>query len=415
MFAEKNGKLQIRPAVGERVKIAIAGDVCPHKSAEEYLLAGNADKLLAGIKPALDDADLRIVQWETVISDTPDPITKCGPNLLVKPGCESFLTAGNFDIALMANNHTGDHAGAGVLSTMKIIKEAGVMTVGAGVDAADAAKPLRFEKNGIKFSLINVCEMEFGTAREDYPGANAMQEYQVPVQIAEENKVSDFVMVVIHGGNEYNPVPSPRMKNLYRTFAAAGAKLVMNIHTHCPQGIEVVNGVPIVYCPGNFFFSDDDKFDPANFWWSGYLPKFTCDKNGVSEIEITPYIYSPDPWKIEALTGGQRQWFLEYIDKISDLIQTDNGHLYDVWCAYKRQTPLWWVMNAPAEKFLADLEDEEALKKFPPIRHMLTCQSHNELTRNVFLLIEQKKLTKLIEEIPALTELRTARFAEQQP
>jgi 16S rRNA G966 N2-methylase RsmD len=70
MFAENNGKLQIRPAAGESVRIAIAGDVCPHKDAEDYLLAGNADKLLAGIKPALDDADLRIVQWETVISDT---------------------------------------------------------------------------------------------------------------------------------------------------------------------------------------------------------------------------------------------------------------------------------------------------------------------------------------------------------
>ena len=180
MFAENNGKFQIRPASGDSVRIAIAGDVCPHKGAEEYLLAGNASKILAGIKPALEDADLRIVQWETVISDTPDPITKCGPNLIVKPGCESFLTEGGFDIALMANNHTGDHAGAGVLSTLKILKETGLMTVGAGVNAADAAKALRFEKNGIKFSLINICEMEFGTAREDYPGANAMREYEVP-------------------------------------------------------------------------------------------------------------------------------------------------------------------------------------------------------------------------------------------
>ena len=46
---------------------------------------------------------------------------------------------------------------------------------------------------------------------------------------------------------------------------------------------------------------------------------------------------------------------------------------------------------------------------------MLTCQAHCELTRNVFLLIEQKKLNKLKEELPYLTELRTARFAEQQP
>ena len=415
MFAENNGKFQLRPAAGTSVKIAIAGDVCPHKSAEEYLLSGNAGKLLAGIKPALEAADVRIVQWETVISDTPDPITKCGPNLLVKPGCEAFLTEGKFDIALMANNHTGDHAGAGVISTMNIIKAAGVQIVGAGTNAADAAKPLRFERNGIKFSLINVCEMEFGTAREDYPGANAMQEYEVPKQIAAENKVSDFVFVVIHGGNECNPIPSPRMRNLYRTFVAAGAKLVMNIHTHCPQGVEVVNGVPIVYCPGNFFFSDADEFNPANFWWSGYLPQFTCDKDGVSEIQITPYVYSPDPWKIEALTGAQRQWFLEYVDKISSLIESEGDHLYDIWCASRYKMPLWWVQNAPAEALIADHTDVEALKKFPAVRHMLTCQSHNELSRNVFLLLEQKKIDKLTEEIPYLTELRTARFAEQQP
>ena len=86
MFAENNGKLQIRPAAaGQSVKIAIAGDVCPHKDAEDYLLAGNADKLLAGIKPALDDADLRIVQWETVISDTPAPITNAVPTSLSNP------------------------------------------------------------------------------------------------------------------------------------------------------------------------------------------------------------------------------------------------------------------------------------------------------------------------------------------
>lgn len=414
MFAEKNGKFQIRPAAGNQVKIAIAGDVCPHQSAEEYLLAGNADKVLAGIKPALEDADLRIIQWETVISDTPAPTVKCGPNLIVKPGCESFMTEGKFDIALLANNHTGDQDAEGVHSTLKIIRDKGIMTVGAGVNAADAAKALRFEKNGVKFSLINICEMEFGTALADRPGANPMREYEVPGQIAEENKVSDFVMVVIHGGNEYDPVPSPRMKNLYRTFAAAGAKLVMNIHAHCPQGIEVINGVPIVYCPGNFFFSNDTEFSPASFWWSGYLPKFTCDKQGVSEIEITPYMYSPNPWKITALTGAQRQWFLEYVDKISALIDTEGDHIFDIWCTYKYQMPLSWIQHAPAEALLKDVEDEDALKQFPAIRHMLTCQAHCELTRNIFLLIEQKRIKELAKELPYLAELRTARFAEQE-
>ncbi|MBR2373762.1 MAG: CapA family protein [Lentisphaeria bacterium] len=412
MFAE-NGKLRIRPVMGNQVKIVVAGDTCPHGSAEDDLLGGNTSRLLAGIKPALEDADLRIIQWETVISDTPDPTLKCGPNLIVSPGCESFITEGGFEIALLANNHTGDHGGAGVMSTMKILKDKGVMTVGAGMNAEEAAKPLRFEKNGLKFSIINVCEMEFGTAKADQPGANAMKEYKVPVQIAEEKRISDIVIVVIHGGNEFNPVPSPRMKDLYRSFAAAGAHLVMNIHTHCPQGIELFGGVPIVYCPGNFFFSDMGEFNPASFWWSGYLPKFTFDSRGVAEIEITPYVFSPAPWKIEALTGAQRQWYLEYIDRISAAIDAEGDHLFDIWCAFKYQMPISWIHNAPAEILLNDITSEEGLKRLPVIRHLFTCQSHNELARNVFLLTEQKRISELVKEIPYLTELRTARFAEQ--
>ena len=54
----------------------------------------------------------------------------------------------------------------------------------------------------------------------------------------------------------------------------------------------------------------------------------------------------------------------------------------------------------------------EALKKLPALRHMMTCQSHNDLTRRIFLLIERGKIQELQKEIPALTELRTARFAE---
>ena len=147
----------------------------------------------------------------------------------------------------------------------------------------------------------------------------------------------------------------------------------------------------------------------------------SVDSNNGRITRIRPYFYDKEytekycnPWKIEALTGKQRQWFLEYIDRISSLIDAEGDHLYDIWCAYKYKTPLWWIMNAPASVLLEEIEDEESLKKLPPIRHMLSCQSHNELTRNVLLLIEQKKLAKLSEEIPYLTELRTARFAEQQ-
>lgn len=98
-----------------------------------------------------------------------------------------------------------------------------------------------------------------------------MDEMADLLQIRSERRENDVVLVVVHGGNEYNPIPSPRMRKLYSAFARAGASAVVNIHTHCPQGIELVENVPIVYCPGNFFFPSVSgaPFDPHQFWWSG--------------------------------------------------------------------------------------------------------------------------------------------------
>ncbi len=409
----KNGIHQWRSGKEKKVSIAFAGDICPHKSAEAPILAGKSAEILRDIQPALDRADLRVAQWETVISDHPAPTLKCGPNLIVAPGCEAFLEAGRFDVALMANNHTGDHGPAGVLSTLEKLHAAGIRTVGAGKSAADAAKALHLEKNGFRISILNFCEMEFGTAYEDVPGANAMDEMENLRQIAEERKTNDIVLVVIHGGNEHNPVPSPRMRKTYRAFARAGASAVVNIHAHCPQGIEFEEGVPIVYSPGNFFFSDMGELDFSNFWWSGYLPRLTFDSEGAFEIELTPYSFSPDPWKIEVLRGGQRQWFLDYLDRISTLLKTEGEHWFDLWCAYRYGMPLGWIQNAPAAALSENPADPEGLRKLPAVRHMLTCQAHCELSRRSMLLLERGRIAALQKELPKLQELRTARFHEQ--
>ncbi len=411
----KDGILTLRPCNGNNFSVAVTGDVNPANGVEEMVLAGKSAEILQGIQPALDKADLRIIQWETVISDTEAPITKCGPNLRVPVGCEDFIKAGKFDVALLANNHVGDHAPSGALDTIRNIEKIGVKTVGAGATAAEAAKPLHLEVNGLKLSIINACEMEFGTAWGDVPGTNAMDELLLPIQIREERKENDVVLVVIHGGNEHNPNPSPRMRKLYGSFADAGASAVINIHTHCPQGIEIRNGVPIIYCPGNFFFPKDQNvrpFNPQDFWWSGYLPRLSFDADGVYEIEVTPYVFSPNPWKVEALKDAQRQWYLNYLSHISELILTDNEYWFDVWCAARYTTPLSWLSNAPSEMLYVDVTFQEALNRLPPIRHAFTCQAHCELTKRCMVLMERKQMEPLKAELPKLAELRTAHFAE---
>ena len=409
-----SGMYAWRKGAGKKFKIAVAGDICPAWDGEKDLVAGRSGEILAGIRSALDAADLRIAQWEVVLTRSNDPILKCGPNLKADPACADFLKKGRFDVALMANNHTGDFGEKGVLSTLEVLRKARVRTVGAGKDAADARKVLRLVRGGFRISILNFCEFEFGCAWEDHAGSNAMNELDNIAQVAAERKKADIVLVVTHGGNEYNPVPSPRVRQLCRAFASAGASAVMNIHTHCPQGIEVFDGVPIVYCPGNFFFPEPaDKFDASSFWWSGYLPTFTFDGKGACAVEVTPYVFEPGPWRVRALTGKQRAWYLAYLTELCGELETRADHWYDVWCALRYTMPFMWIEKLEMARFKRDPEDAKALQNLPAPRHMYTCQAHCELSRRIMLLLERKRIKALQKDIPKLEKLRKADFAKR--
>ena len=404
--------LSWRKGGNKKFRIAVAGDVCPACAGSEEILTGNTGNILKSIQPVLDRADLRVAQWEVVLTNEDTPILKCGPNLKCDPRCVDFLKKGNFEVALLANNHTGDYGENGVLSTLDVLKKNKIRTVGAGKDAASAGKVLRMTKDGFKISIFNFCEYEFGCAWGDHAGANPTDPLLHIQQVRDEKYKADIILVVMHGGNEYNPIPSPRVKQLCRAFAEAGASAVMNIHTHCPQGIEVVKGVPIVYCPGNFYFPYPAvEYTLSHFWWSGYLPVFEFDRAGACSVEVTPYMMEPDPWRITALIGKSRQWYLDYIQKISAEMQENGDHWYDVWCAYRHTILFDWMDSMEKDAFRKDVEDPVALQKLPAPRHMFSCQAHCELARRITLLLERKAVKKLQEEIPALEELRTARFA----
>lgn len=46
----------------------------------------------------------------------------------------------------------------------------------------------------------------------------------------------------------------------------------------------------------------------------------------------------------------------------------------------------------------------------PAIRHILTCQSHNDLMTNLMLLVESGRIDELKKDVPKLEELMTAHF-----
>ncbi len=416
MLKFTDGLEQIKPvgANMESISIAITGDCCPFGSAIELIEAGSSADILKDVQPFLNSADLRIIQFEAPLTNNETPIAKSGPNLKCPPECVDFVKAGNFEVALLANNHTGDHGPAPIIETLEIFAKNGIKTVGAGKNAAAAAQPLIIEKNGFTIGIINMGEHEFGRAGCSHAGSAALDPLTNISTIKRLKTEVDIVLVIIHGGTETNPMPRPGMVKICRAFAEAGASAVMNIHTHCPQGIEIWQGTPIIYSPGNFYFPsiwDFKQFDPKDFWWTGYIPKISFDKSGAVALEVMPSMFSPDPEKIEPLTGARKAKFNDYLAKISAILADDLEieRYFDGWCAKRGAGAITGIRKISAN-WPIDLANSEQVKSMMPLRNCFTCESHHELVSRYLCLMEDNLLAEAGEYIEKIEQLQVADF-----
>jgi poly-gamma-glutamate synthesis protein (capsule biosynthesis protein) len=401
------------PVSNETFSAVITGDCCPWQSATEKIQAGDTADILNAVKPFILEADLRIIQFESPLTDANTPIDKSGPNLKCPPECLDLALAADFNVALLANNHIGDHGTKVVMETIKRFNDAGIKTVGAGKNLAEAGLPLNLECHGLSVALLNFAENEFGTAKQEHPGCAPLDPLENIKAIRATSQNADLVFVVIHGGHERNPVPSPRMIKTYRAFADAGAAAVINIHTHCPEGIELWHGVPIIYSPGNFFFPWDDlSSDHLNaMWWTGYLPKFHCDRDGVYALEIMPCRF--DNERTYLLTPAEQQGFFTYLSHLSELIVDPSAvrRYFEAWTAHHGSMYLGWLRDRLAA-WPIDLTSRDAVRELLPVRNIFTCESHHDMISLYLRLVEEGRAGQALQLWEEIAEMQAPDWAE---
>ncbi len=406
------GLLKLRDASGTTVRVVVAGDACPQlfeATAVPDILAGRGPEILRAVSPFLDEADLRIIQWEAVLSDAGTPIDKSGPNLKVPPESAAFAVQGRFDVALLANNHTGDYGPEAATETRANLERLGIATVGIGANLEEATRPLSIERAGFRIGIVNIAENEYGLAQAKRAGGAPLNLPANLRAIRRAVRENDLALVFLHGGNEENPVPSPRTVDTCRAFVDGGAHAVVCIHSHCPQGLEVYAGAPIVYCPGNFFFPRA-PYNPKSFWWSGYLPKFTFDRKGATAVEILPYRFRPDPWRIECFPETQQTAFLRYVSELSALIADPEKvqSLFEAWSAKRSYIPK--AICSGTWPWPEDLQNCQQVKEVLTLRNLLTCEAHHEVLTTVMRLVEEYRLEAALADWPRIEALQSAAF-----
>ncbi len=357
--------------------IAFTGDICFHDQPEadfEY-----SKKILADVMPVFESADLVAMNLENPLAPEGmgEPIPKAGPNLIGGEQTIGFLLAAGCGFAVLANNHTGDFGAEPLYNTLRLLDENGIGYAGAGKNLDEAYKAFRITKNGISLSIVCVCENEFGVAEADKPGTAGFEIGRLTERLVEERDISDFVVVMIHGGNEHNPLPSPMARSRYRLFTELGADAVIGGHPHCPQGIEYYKGKPIVYSTGNFLFKDFGEVDAA--WTLGYIAKLTLNKGESPKVEAIPYRFESDGSAINLLKGEEYEIFMRHLDKISAIIPDDRAlhDYFDGWCWLHRD----FLLQATPGKEM--LEFDRHYHNAYLVYNRLICEAHLEICRRL--------------------------------
>ena len=387
--------------------VIIGGDVCPREENSQFV-AENAASIVKEMKGVFEKDAFKILQWECAVTGGGEPIVKSGPNLRCTENVLNLLSELSIDAALLANNHTGDYGPSEVLTTIDAIEKRGILTVGAGRNFDDAAKPLIVEKNGVRMAILNFCENEFGGVRKDIPGTNCLDPFLNIEQIKAARKQADVVIVTIHGGHEFYPYPSVRMVRTYRAFAEAGADAVWNCHTHCPCGFEVWQGKPIIYSPGNFYFPG--RGESVSSWWTGYVTKFLCDENGVYGYELTPYGFCME--KMFPLAGEQLAQAERYLLGIASVIGDFDRlqSLFESWCTGAGIGYMSVVNNTRSEDYPPDWSDPEVVRKWIPARNLFNCESHADLLRHTTRLYEEGRMAEAAAGLAEIQKLWEPEF-----
>lgn len=281
------------------LEILIGADVTPTESNRTAFQQGKS-VLSEELRQRWMQADVRLLNLETPLTDDGAPRLKCGPNFAAPSACARGIAALRPSAVSLCNNHILDYGEQGLLSTMRSLSAEGVETFGAGEDLSGADRPFILMKNGTRIGVYAVCENEFSVATERTGGANPLNLLDLGDRIRDIRGNCDRLIVLYHGGREYYPYPSPQLQRVCRKIAECGASLVLCQHSHCIGSYEKWDNATIVYGQGNFLFDmqgENECFD------TGLLVSYTIGEYGAEQVTFLPIIRVPGG---AALADGTR-------------------------------------------------------------------------------------------------------------
>jgi poly-gamma-glutamate synthesis protein (capsule biosynthesis protein) len=308
----------LRAADSRPATICAVGDMQAGPAELPVLASGGRrmPEILRGELPdRLRAADLLVGNLEGPISGRGSPNPRKRFLFRMPPGTARSLRWAGFDLVLFANNHAFDYGPEAFDDTLRELDDEALPFVGAGLDAGRALEPRRLELPGgaslLAFGFASYPKERLGftieeaAAGPDRRGVNA-DEKATLAAIASAAAAGETVLVLAHGGDEYQGAPPPYLRERYRRFVDAGAALVIGSHPHVLQGVEARGNSLIAYSLGNFLFTGLEE--PPQSVRSAAIT-FLIYRGAARGIRVMPVIVDPKGTSLDPDQAGAERRF----------------------------------------------------------------------------------------------------------
>jgi poly-gamma-glutamate synthesis protein (capsule biosynthesis protein) len=364
------------------VNILIAGDLCPINRIESLAKEGDYQKVFNDFFSVLRGNDLNIVDLECPLTVSESARKKIGPHQKAHPDCISILKYADIGLAALANNHIMDYGTGGITETLEVCESNNIPVVGVGKSISEASRPYVTAISGRKIAVLNCADDEFVTTSDRAYTCNAIDPVRLYYDIRETKAVADFLIVIVHAGNEYYSLPSPRTRALYRYLVDCGADAVVANHAHAFSGYEVYKSKPVFYGLGNFIY--DWPGHPEASWYRGYVVRLTI--SDAIDFEIIPLRQGGDEPGIFKLTDAETRSFHDEIERLNSIIADDSRLEAEFRSFCDSVSPMYDSFVEPYfGRFITALRSRGFLPKLMSKRkrllllNIIRCESHREV------------------------------------
>ena len=322
---EQPGNIKKEAANSEYVNLMFAGDLC---LAEDGFVLDYFDEtgiLSDYVSPVLlektNQADIFLINHEYAASTRGEPLNGKYYTFRAKPERVSILEEMGTDIVSLANNHIYDYGAEAFLDTLDILKGAGISYVGGGSNYEEAAKPVFFTINGMKIGYVAASRAEkmrfTPEATETTPGIVRMYDLTNIKNIISQASVQcDYLIVYLHWGTEDSKYFEQYQRETARELFDCGADIIIGGHPHVLQGMEYLEGKPVVYSLGDFWFNGETKY-------TGLL-NLQVSIDGLRQMQFIPCIQTGYKTLYLEQEEEQRKLF-DYLQNLSENITIDRA------------------------------------------------------------------------------------------